>query len=45
MFASTARARIDKAARVLGYRPAFSFSRGMAATEAWAKWANLVTSR
>lgn len=42
MFASTARARIDKAAGVLGYRPEFDFSRGMAATEAWARWANLV---
>jgi nucleoside-diphosphate-sugar epimerase len=44
MFASTAHARIEKAARVLGYRPAFDFGRGMAATEAWARWANLVTS-
>jgi len=44
MFASTARARIDKAAKLLGYQPAFDFSRGMAATEAWARWANLITA-
>jgi nucleoside-diphosphate-sugar epimerase len=41
MFASTARARIDKAARLLGYLPQFDFDRGMAVTSAWAKWANL----
>lgn len=42
MFASTAHAKIDKAARLLGYRPAYDFGRGMAATEAWARWANVV---
>ena len=45
MFASTARARIDKASKVLGYQPAFDFSRGMTATEAWARWANLITAQ
>lgn len=41
MFASTARVRIEKAARLLGYRPAYDFARGMDVTEAWARWANL----
>jgi nucleoside-diphosphate-sugar epimerase len=41
MFASTARARIDKAAQLLGYRPAFDFDRGMDVTSAWARWSNL----
>jgi nucleoside-diphosphate-sugar epimerase len=41
MFASTARVRIEKAVRLLGYRPAYDFERGMALTEAWARWANL----
>jgi nucleoside-diphosphate-sugar epimerase len=36
------RVRIDKARRILGYRPAFDFARGMELTEAWARWANLL---
>ena len=34
--------RIDKAKRILGYRPAFEFSHGMQLTERWARWANLL---
>ncbi len=39
--AARTRVRIDKAANVLGYRPAWSFERGMALTGEWARWANL----
>jgi nucleoside-diphosphate-sugar epimerase len=41
-FVSTARVRIDKAVRVLGYWPAYDFEIGMRTTEAWAHWANLI---
>lgn len=40
--ASKTRVRIDKAERLLDYRPAFELSRGMALTERWARWANLL---
>jgi hypothetical protein len=33
---------IDKAARLLGYEPAFDVATGMRLTEAWARWANLL---
>lgn len=36
------RVRIDKAQRLLGYAPAYDLERGMALTEAWARWANLL---
>ncbi len=36
------RVRIDKAKRLLGYRPAFDFAAGMDLTEQWARWANLL---
>jgi nucleoside-diphosphate-sugar epimerase len=36
------RVRIDKARRLLGYRPAFDFAAGMDLTEQWARWANLL---
>jgi nucleoside-diphosphate-sugar epimerase len=36
------RVRIDRAARLLGYRPAFDLEAGMALTEAWARWADLL---
>jgi len=36
------RVRIDKAKRMLGYRPAFDLKAGMALTEQWARWANLL---
>lgn len=39
--AAKTRVRIDKAASVLNYRPAWTFERGMAMTGAWARWANL----
>jgi nucleoside-diphosphate-sugar epimerase len=41
MFAAQARFRIDKAAKLLGYRPAFDLDRGMAITEEWARWARI----
>lgn len=40
-FAARTRVRIDKARRLLGYEPAFSFERGMELTEQWARWAGL----
>lgn len=36
------RVRIDKAKKLLGYQPAFDFEAGMAVTEQWARWANLL---
>jgi len=36
------RVRIDKARRLLGYEPAYDLERGMALTEAWARWANVI---
>jgi nucleoside-diphosphate-sugar epimerase len=42
MFAAKARFRSDKAARVLGYHPAFDLDRGMAMTEQWAHWARAI---
>ena len=41
-YASTARYSIAKAQRMLGYRPAFDFDRGMQITQEWAKWAELI---
>jgi nucleoside-diphosphate-sugar epimerase len=41
-FQAKTRVRIDKAMRVLGYRPAFDFEAGMGITEEWARWANLL---
>lgn len=41
-FQPRTRVRIDKAKRLLGYRPAFDFESGMALTEQWARWANLL---
>lgn len=39
-----ARTRVStaKAERVLGWKPAFDFERGMRSTEAWARWAGLL---
>jgi nucleoside-diphosphate-sugar epimerase len=34
--------RIDKAKRLLGYRPAWSLEAGMEMTGRWARWAGLV---
>lgn len=39
--AARTRVRIDKAVRVLGYRPAFDFPTGMARVGDWARWANM----
>lgn len=36
------RVRIDKARRLLGYRPAWDLDAGMAMTERWARWAELI---
>jgi nucleoside-diphosphate-sugar epimerase len=41
-FRPKTRVRIDKARRLLGYRPAFDFATGMDLTEQWARWANLL---
>ncbi len=41
-FRARTRARIDKAKRLLGYKPAFDFAAGMELTEQWARWANLL---
>jgi nucleoside-diphosphate-sugar epimerase len=41
-FRPRTRVRIDKAKRLLGYRPAFDFETGMELTEKWARWANLL---
>ncbi|HYG62867.1 MAG TPA: NAD-dependent epimerase/dehydratase family protein [Thermoanaerobaculia bacterium] len=41
-FSTRSRVRIDKAKRLLGFRPAFDFEAGMDLTERWARWANLV---
>jgi nucleoside-diphosphate-sugar epimerase len=40
--AAKTRVRIDKAVELLGYRPACDIDRGMAVTESWARWANLL---
>jgi nucleoside-diphosphate-sugar epimerase len=42
MFAAKASFRSEKAARLLGYHPAFDLDRGMAMTEQWARWANAI---
>lgn len=41
--ARRARARIDKARRVLGYEPVFDLDAGMRLTEQWARWAGLLS--
>jgi len=41
-FTPKTRVRIDKAKRLLGYRPVFDLDRGMELTESWARWANLL---
>jgi nucleoside-diphosphate-sugar epimerase len=40
-FLPRTRVRIDRAERVLDYRPGFDFEAGMELTEAWARWADL----
>jgi nucleoside-diphosphate-sugar epimerase len=45
LFAAPTIVRIDKAARLLGYRPAFDLGAGMTRTRAWAQWANLLDAR
>lgn len=41
-FRARTRVKIDKAARILGWRPAWDLPAGMARTERWARWAELV---
>jgi len=41
-YSTKTRVRIDKAKRLLGYRPLFDLKSGMAVTEAWCRWANLI---
>lgn len=43
LWQSQAVIRIDKARDELGYRPRFDLTRGMAVTEQWARWANLLS--
>lgn len=41
-YASKVHVRIDKAKRLLGYKPIFDLNSGMKLTEQWARWANLL---
>lgn len=41
-YTARTRLRIDKARRLLGYRPRFDLGRGMKLTESWARWAGLL---
>ena len=41
-YASQAQVSIDKAKRLLNYRPQFDFEAGMERTEQWVQWANLL---
>ena len=41
-YASKARVRIDKAKRMLGYRPRIDLESGLERTAQWAEWANLL---
>ena len=41
-YASKTQVCIEKAKRVLGYKPAFELEPGMRLTQAWADWANLL---
>lgn len=41
-YASTSDYRIDRAMGELGYAPQYDLARGMALTERWARWANLI---
>jgi nucleoside-diphosphate-sugar epimerase len=45
LFAAPTAVRIDKAMALLGYRPAFDLAAGMARTQEWAQWANLLPAR
>ncbi len=42
LFRAKTSVSIEKARRLLGYEPAFSFQAGMARIAQWARWANLV---
>jgi nucleoside-diphosphate-sugar epimerase len=44
LFAAKQVVRIDKAQRLLGYRPQHSLAAGMAVTERWARWSRLLHS-
>jgi nucleoside-diphosphate-sugar epimerase len=41
LYASPSAVRIELARKVLGYRPRYSFDRGIAITRDWARWAGL----
>ena len=41
-YASKTRVRIDKAKRMLGYRPRIDLESGLERTAQWAEWANLL---
>jgi nucleoside-diphosphate-sugar epimerase len=42
LFAAKQVVRVDKAQRLLGYRPQYSLGAGMAVTERWARWFGLL---
>lgn len=42
LYKSCTNIRIDKAQKLLGYKPKFNLNQGMEFTEKWAKWANLL---
>ena len=44
LFAARSTVSSDKARRLLGYAPGWSFEKGMDLTEQWARWANLLPS-
>jgi nucleoside-diphosphate-sugar epimerase len=42
---SKTRVSIDKARKLLGYRPRFTFEEGRRLTESWARWSNLLSEQ
>jgi len=42
LFRAKTKVRIDKAVKLLDYQPMFDLEKGMALTNRWAKWANLL---
>ena len=42
LYRSNARVQIDKAKRILGYKPYFNFEHGMQLTSDFIRWANFV---
>jgi nucleoside-diphosphate-sugar epimerase len=44
-YSARTRFRIDKAKRLLGFRPTFSFEDGIALTGQWARWAGMIPTK